>query len=117
MLGKIKRQELLSKPLLVGKPDEVCPLCARVIPKSELQAHHWIPKSKGGSETAYLHAICHRQVHALFSESELAKQFHGPEQLLANAQFANFIAWVKSKPIDFKQSTRKSKRLKTFKSF
>ncbi len=114
MLGKIKRQELLSKPLKLDKAALVCPLCSRVIPKSELQAHHWIPKSKGGSETAYLHAICHRQVHALFSESELAKHFHGPQQLLADERFAKFIAWVKTKPIDFKQSTRKSNRLKAF---
>jgi len=114
MLGRIKRQELLSKPLKVDKPAEVCPVCSRLIPKSELQAHHWIPKSKGGSETANLHAICHRQVHALFSESELAKEFHSPQQLLADERFAKFIAWVSSKPIDFKQSTRKSKRLKTF---
>jgi hypothetical protein len=112
MLGKIKRKELLNKPLNPGPPQEVCPLCDRLIPKADLQAHHWIPKSKGGRETAHLHAICHRQVHALFTENELAREFHSPQRLLSDERFAKFIDWVKRKPIDFKQSTRKSNRLK-----
>jgi len=112
MLGKVKRKELLARPLALGKPPEVCPLCLRVIPKSQMQAHHWIPKSKGGSETANLHAICHRQVHALFTERELAQEFHSPQRLLADERFAKFIAWVQTKPIEFKHSARKSNRLK-----
>ena len=112
MLGKIKLQKRLNQPLPVATIPLVCPLCERVIPNALAQAHHWIPKSKGGSETAYLHAICHRQVHALFTESELAKDFGSAERLLADARFAKFVSWIKSKPIDFKQSTRKSNRLK-----
>ena len=111
MLGKIKRQELLNRPVALEKPDAVCPLCQRGIPKSQMQAHHWIPKSKGGSETAFLHAICHRQLHALFTENELAQTFNTPESLRADERFAKFVTWVQGKAIDFKPSTRKSNRL------
>lgn len=90
----------------------VCPLCERKIPLSQRDAHHLVPKSKGGRKTEYLHRICHRQIHALFNETELARQYDSVDALLSHSDIATFVAWVKTKPDDFMQRTRKSHRLK-----
>jgi hypothetical protein len=88
---------------------EICPLCQRPIPASQRDLHHWVPKLKGGRETSALHRICHRQVHALFSETELANHYATAEQLLAHDSFGQFIQWVKTKPDGFYERVRSSR--------
>ena len=97
---------------MVTQTDLICPLCDRVIPSGQRDAHHLIPKSKGGRQTQYLHRICHRQIHALFTETELVKQFNSVEALLAHPGIQRFVAWVKTKPTDLMERTRKSQRLR-----
>ena len=97
---------------MVTQTDLIRPLCDRVIPNSQRDAHHLIPKSKGGRQTQYLHRICHRQIHALFTETELVKQFNSVEALLAHPGIQRFVAWVKTKPTDLLERTRKSQRLR-----
>ncbi len=58
--------------------------------------------------TIFLHRICHRQVHALFTEAELARSYHEVDALRAHPAMAHFIAWVRRKPDDFFERTRKS---------
>ena len=73
MIGKIRKKLISLAPTPYLKAvDVVCPICDRPIPDSQKDAHHLIPKSKGGKTTEYLHRICHRQIHALFTETELA---------------------------------------------
>jgi hypothetical protein len=110
-MGRIRRL-LQQERIPVAPVDLVCPLCERRIPQSQRDAHHLVPKSKGGRQTEYLHRICHRQIHALFTETELARQFNSVEALLAHSDIALFIAWVKTKPDDFMERTRKSQRLR-----
>ncbi len=57
-----------------------------------------------------MHRICHRQVHALFSETELARDFNTAESLLAHAEIQKFVAWIQTKPDDFFERTRRSGR-------
>jgi hypothetical protein len=90
----------------------ICPICERAIPESQKDAHHLIPKSKGGKATEYLHRICHRQIHALFTETELATQFNTATSLKESPEMANFIKWIKTKPIGFYERTSKSSRIK-----
>ena len=90
----------------------VCPLCARPIPPAQRDAHHLVPKSKGGRATTYLHRICHRQIHAVLTETELARQYATVDALLAHPGINTFVAWVRTKPDDFFVSTRKSARVK-----
>jgi hypothetical protein len=71
-----------------------------------------VPKSKGGRETAFLHRICHRQIHALLTETELARQFASAEALRQHPPLRDFIRWVQSKPNDFLVGTRKSQRVR-----
>lgn len=86
----------------------VCPLCERAIPSAQRDAHHLVPKSKGGRRTEFLHRICHRQIHALLTETQLAREYSTVEALLAHPDLAAFVAWVKTRPADFHARTRKS---------
>ena len=112
MIGKIKKKLLPSKLLEVISDPLICPICNRNIPISQKDAHHLIPKSKGGKSTEYLHRICHKQIHALFNENELAKTFNTAESLKSHPDMQTFINWVKSKPDAFYEKTAKSLRIK-----
>ncbi len=90
----------------------VCPLCERAIPPAQRDAHHLVPKSKGGRQTEYLHRVCHRQIHALLTETELARRYNTVDALLAHPELQAFVSWVKSKPDDFFVRTRKSTRMR-----
>lgn len=89
--------------------EEVCALCGRLVPAAERDLHHLVPKSQGGRQTAVLHRICHRQLHALFSEKELAQQYSTVDALLAHEAVRSFVDWVKTKPNGFYQRTRRSR--------
>src|SRR5690348_12876796 len=57
-------------------PPPTCPLCDRpMIPGPSLDQHHPVPKSHGGRETVTMHKICHRAIHAMLNERELAEEF------------------------------------------
>lgn len=116
MAGRIKKKQIQAALLsaVVFEPEDViCPLCERRIPKSQRDEHHVIPKSHGGRHTAVLHRICHRQIHAIFTETELARQYSTVEELKVQAEMVSFLVWVRLKPDDFFERTRKSRRLKT----
>ena len=113
--GRIKRKQALltgayPRPGIDGL--STCPLCERPVPASQADAHHLVPKSRGGAETVILHRICHRQVHALLTETELERHYSTVDSLKSHPELARFLAWVKGKPDDFFERTRKSKRLK-----
>lgn len=110
-MGRIRRL-LQQEHVRVLPADLICPLCERKIPPSQRDAHHLVPKSKGGRHTEYLHRICHRQIHALLTETELARQFNSVEALLTHPDVTLFVAWVKTKPDDFMERTRKSQRIR-----
>ncbi len=90
----------------------LCPLCERAIPAAQRDAHHLVPKSKGGRRTEFLHRVCHRQIHALLTETQLARQFNTVESLREHPDLATFLDWVKTKPDDFMVRTRKSAQMR-----
>lgn len=113
MLGKIRKKLIASEPSLAKKDAALlCPICDRLIPDSQKDAHHLIPKSKGGKATEYLHRICHKQIHALFTETELASKWNEASILREHPEMQKFIQWVKTKPDSFYERVRKSARLK-----
>ena len=82
----------------------ICPLCGRPIPPDVPQSlHHLIPRSKGGKRgpTVLLHHICHKEIHASLSETELARQFHTIEALLTHPRLSRFVDWVARRPPGF----------------
>ncbi len=115
MGGRIRRK-LLDEHLAAletTQPAEViCPLCERPIPDALKDAHHLVPKSRGGTQTEFLHRICHRQIHALLNETELARHYNTVEALLSHPGIASFVDWVRRKPADFSEPARKSRRLR-----
>lgn len=113
MRGRIHRRQVAAAlPEPAAPPEPPCALCDRPIPPSQRDAHHWVPRSHGGRHTSWLHRICHRQIHALFTEGELARLYPTPEALRGHPQVARFVAWVAAKPPDFYERVRKSARVK-----
>ncbi|ABP34824.1 alpha/beta hydrolase [Polynucleobacter asymbioticus] len=113
MIGKIRQKLISREPILSQKSLVlICPICDRLIPESQKDAHHLVPKSKGGKITEYLHRICHCQIHALFTETELAVQLNTAAALQEHPEMQRFIQWIKTKPNDFYEKSRKSARLK-----
>jgi len=111
--GRIRRRQVAQALDALPRPEEglpVCPLCERPIPPGAGDEHHLVPRSRGGRQTALLHRICHRQLHALFSETELARDYASVEALKAHPDVARFLEWVRSKPPGFSERTRRSAR-------
>ena len=80
---------------------EVCELCER--PVDALTTHHLFPKSQGrraGRKVQELPTVrtcraCHRQLHTLFSNKELARELDSLEKLKAHPAMEKFLTWVK----------------------
>jgi hypothetical protein len=78
------------------------------VPPSQQDAHHLVPRSRGGTETVVLHRICHRLLHARFTETELATRLSTVEALTAHPDVERFVTWVRTKPPAFYERTRRS---------
>jgi len=111
-MGRIRRLQLQARELDLAPVEVTCSLCARSLPRSEQEAHHLIPRSKGGKETVLLHRICHKKLHASLSETELAREYNSVERLLAHPEIAAFVKWLANKPHYFYERTRKTNRLR-----
>ncbi|WP_242500596.1 HNH endonuclease [Tropicimonas sp. IMCC6043] len=88
--------------------DPICPLCDRPIPPEAPQSlHHLVPKLRGGKggPTVLLHQICHNEIHATLSETELARDHATIEALRAHPKLAKFIRWVAKRPPAFHART------------
>ena len=78
-----------------------CPLCNRILGDVNIDKHHLIPKCKGGKVIESIHKICHRKIHASFSEKQLEKAYHTWSSLQENDIIKTFIKWVQTKPSEF----------------
>ncbi len=85
-----------------------CWLCERPIGR-RVQWHHTVPKAKKGRETVPVHPICHRTIHAHFTNAELARIEGAREPLLELEEVARFLRWIADKPPDFHAPTRRPK--------
>lgn len=100
----------------------VCELCGRegVV----LTRHHLIPRrthrlkrirrafDRAEREGAILHVCrpCHKQIHVLFDEKSLARDYRSREALLADPEMARFVAWIADKPPGFVPRARRRRR-------
>jgi hypothetical protein len=87
---------------------QACFLCLRPLGQ-RIEWHHVVPKSRGGRETAPIHPICHRTIHAAIDNKGLERDFTGAEALRAHPDIARFLAWVKDKDPDFHAPTRRKR--------
>ena len=80
---------------------DVCDLCGRAVPVALITRHHLTPKQKGGThhEKAPFCKPCHKQVHATFSNAQLARELADVSRLRAAPQLQPFLKWIrKQKP-------------------
>jgi 5-methylcytosine-specific restriction endonuclease McrA len=74
-----------------------CELCER--PVEKLTVHHLVPRSQGkkGQQlpTALLCPACHKQLHALYSNRQLARELRSVEQLKTEPSMQKFLDWVR----------------------
>ncbi|MFC0211009.1 HNH endonuclease [Paenibacillus chartarius] len=86
-----------------------CALCGRE--GVETTEHHLTPREKGGAKlpTADLCIPCHKQLHALFTNDQLADGLNTIEALQANGEIARFLKWIRKQPAATVPRTRKSR--------
>ena len=94
----------MGKKQMKGK----CALCERdgVL----LTEHHLTPREMGGASkpTAYLCIPCHKQVHALYTNEELALRLHTVPLLKDDPQLQRYLSWIKKQPPGKLPAVRKS---------
>lgn len=86
-----------------------CWLCARPLGR-RVEQHHPVPRSRGGRETRPVHPICHRTLHATFTNKELEKAGDDRATLATHPELARFLQWIARKPPDFHAPTRRARR-------
>lgn len=90
-----------------------CALCQRS--GVEITRHHLIPRTyhrdfrrKQGYSREILNRTipvcppCHRHIHQVFTEKQLARQVNTLEQLRAEPEIQRFVAWIQTKRADLK---------------
>jgi 5-methylcytosine-specific restriction enzyme A len=75
-----------------------CELCGRE--DVEVTIHHLIPKEMGGTfmPTAILCIPCHKQIHALFTNEQLADGLDTIDRLRSHPELQKFLKWIKKQP-------------------
>jgi hypothetical protein len=100
-----KKYRGLVEDEAVEQPVQHCWLCSR--PVGEIvEWHHPVPKSRGGRDRQMIHPICHRTIHANFTNSDLEKRFATVEALLGHEDIGRFVSWIANKPPDFDAPTK-----------
>ncbi|MEF2096574.1 HNH endonuclease [Bacillus sp. CFBP9009] len=85
-----------------------CELCDRG--EIELTIHHLTPRELGGSHLpiAYLCKSCHKQIHALYSNRELAIRLYTVPLLKDDEALKKYLKWIKKQPVTRAVKIRKS---------
>ena len=84
----------------------VCELCKRSgVPK--LTEHHLIPR-----ETELLCEDCHKQIHALYTNKELAMRLNTLEKLKCDYKIEKYLKYVKKQCPSKKLSIKKSREVR-----
>lgn len=86
-----------------------CELCHRedVI----LTRHHLLPREEGGKEEhiAYICEACHKHIHALYTNRELAVRLNTIEDLQADDKISKYLKFIRKQPASKKVRSYKSK--------
>lgn len=87
-----------------------CALCHRHVPPELMTLHHLKPKEKGGKaeHRTPLCKPCHKQLHAMFSNAELADLYTSLDLLRTVPQLQPFLKWIRKQKPDRNIRTRVS---------
>ncbi len=91
------------------KTEIECSICKRTTPPEFKEKHHLVPRSKNGTETIDVCCNCGDQVHNLFTNKELEKEYNTLEALLGNPDIQKWVKWV-SKQAGFSFSMKSKKQ-------
>jgi len=90
---------------------KICPICGREIPGDSESDHHLIPKeitlSKRNKKkfdrkaTITIHLVCHKKIHSMFSNKELAREYNTAEKIATHEGIKSFSEWISKKPLEF----------------
>jgi len=89
--------------------DQQCWLCSRPLGR-KIEWHHPTPKSRGGRITVPVHPICHRTLHAFFSNAELGQFERKRLAPASQPRLDGFMRWIAGKHPDFNAPTRTRRR-------
>ncbi|MBD0405721.1 HNH endonuclease [Bacillus sp. 1021] len=97
---------------MADSAEGTCELCGRR--HVRLTEHHLTPKEEGGTflPTAMLCIPCHKQIHALYTNRELAARLAGIEELRHDPKLARFVKWIRKQPPEKLVKTKKAKERK-----
>lgn len=89
-----------------------CELCGRE--EVETTIHHLTPKEMGGAflPTAKLCIPCHKQIHAIYMNDELATRLSTIHELKQDEKLKSFVKWIRKQPSSKLVQIRKSKERK-----
>lgn len=85
-----------------------CEFCGRN--NVETTLHHLLPKEKGGAygATANLCVPCHKRIHALYTNDEIAIHLTTLSDLRHDEKLSRFIKWIRKQPATKIMKIRKS---------
>ena len=88
-----------------------CELCQRKVPPRLITQHHLKPKQKGGKaeHRTPLCKPCHKQVHATFGNTDLARVYDNVESLREAPLLKPFLDWIRKQSPDRNFKTERSK--------
>ena len=79
-----------------------CSLCERMVERGMITLHHLTPRQKGGrpEHRVPLCKPCHKQLHATWSNAELAKLYADLDLLRRAPQLQPFLRWIRKQKAD-----------------
>ena len=91
----------------------VCELCKRkgILKVTE---HHLIPREEGGKygPTAWLCEDCHNQIHALYTNRELAVRLNTLDSLEKDDKIMSYLKYIRKQPPSKKVKVHKSNNVR-----
>ena len=92
--------------------DNICQLCDRKVDK--LTKHHLLPREEGGNEEhiSYIGSDCHRQIHALYTNKELAIRLDSIDKLKNDEKIHKYLKFIKKQPASKIATIKKSRNVR-----
>lgn len=90
-----------------------CELCRRH-GVSKITEHHLIPREEGGAklDVAWLCPDCHKQIHALYTNKELAIRLNTLEKLCADEKISKYLKYIRKQPSTKNIKIKKSREVR-----
>lgn len=91
-----------------------CELCDRDL--KSLTVHHLVPrqavkrKKADPGPTVNICSACHRQIHSLFTNKQLAKELNTLEKLKDEPRMQKFLAWISKQEPDKRVQVRRKRK-------